>query len=185
MIGTHNTMTYLPPRRWWFRPFTFLWRCQTKSLSEQVGTGAGYFDIRIRKTKNGGFRFAHGLVDLGDIEFSDPKEIFEYLDFYGQPYRVLVEKGDFSWITGDLMLWIEESTKCVYLGIKKPWTSLWSRLGFNKPIKDYSYVPVYTGDKPEGSRFNLSTIKRWAKKHNPPITPELIQDEVIHFMDLI
>lgn len=63
IIGTHNSMTYLPPEHWygWFMiPFA---RCQRKTIEEQWYDGARCFDLRIRFTKQGEPYFAHGLYE--------------------------------------------------------------------------------------------------------------------------
>lgn len=63
IIGTHNSMTFLPPEHWygWFMiPFA---RCQRKTIEEQWYDGARCFDLRIRFTKQGEPYFAHGLYE--------------------------------------------------------------------------------------------------------------------------
>lgn len=63
IIGTHNSMTYLRPQKWygWFMiPFA---RCQNKTIEEQWHDGARCFDLRIRFTKQGEPYFAHGLYE--------------------------------------------------------------------------------------------------------------------------
>ena len=63
IIGTHNSMTFLPPEHWygWFMiPFA---RCQNKTIEEQWYDGARCFDLRIRFTKQGEPYFAHGLYE--------------------------------------------------------------------------------------------------------------------------
>lgn len=63
IIGTHNSMTFLPPEHWygWFMiPFA---RCQRKTIEQQWNDGARCFDLRIRFTKQGEPYFAHGLYE--------------------------------------------------------------------------------------------------------------------------
>lgn len=63
IIGTHNSMTYLRPQKWygWFMiPFA---RCQRKTIEQQWNDGARCFDLRIRFTKQGEPYFAHGLYE--------------------------------------------------------------------------------------------------------------------------
>lgn len=62
-IGTHNSMTYLRPQKWygWFMiPFA---RCQRKTIEQQWNDGARCFDLRIRFTRQGEPYFAHGLYE--------------------------------------------------------------------------------------------------------------------------
>lgn len=63
IIGTHNTMTYLRPQKWygWFMiPFA---RCQRKTIVQQWEAGARVFDLRVKFDRYGHSYFAHGLYD--------------------------------------------------------------------------------------------------------------------------
>lgn len=67
-IGTHNSMTYLPPKKWWMCPFNFIAKCQSLSIEEQYKLGARMFDIRVSYDKNGKIELRHGLITYdGDI----------------------------------------------------------------------------------------------------------------------
>lgn len=65
--GTHNSMSYLPPEKWWMwllRPFA---RCQRKTIEEQAKAGMQVFDLRIYRDKKWkAWEFAHGLVSFRD-----------------------------------------------------------------------------------------------------------------------
>lgn len=61
-LASHNTVTYLPIKQWYLRPFTFMARCQSRSYIEQYKLGARFFDIRVRFDKNGKPYCAHGLA---------------------------------------------------------------------------------------------------------------------------
>ena len=68
IVGTHNSMTFLRPARWygWLMiPFA---RCQRKDIVQQFSSGARCFDLRVRFRKDGTPVFAHGLMELkGDV----------------------------------------------------------------------------------------------------------------------
>lgn len=67
ILGSHNTMSYSKPTKWWLRPFRFMAQCQSKTLEEQFDAGARLFDIRIIY-KDGEYKFAHGLMEFtGDV----------------------------------------------------------------------------------------------------------------------
>lgn len=70
MLGSHNSLTYLPCRKWWMYLINWAAKCQNKSLIEQYIQGVRYFDIRIKCDKNiGKFILAHGIVEYkGDID---------------------------------------------------------------------------------------------------------------------
>lgn len=63
IIGTHNSMTFLRPAKWygWFMiPFA---RCQNKDIEQQWEAGARVFDLRVKFDRYGYSHFAHGLYD--------------------------------------------------------------------------------------------------------------------------
>lgn len=70
MIGSHNSMSYLPVRQWYLKPFGWMARCQSKTLGEQLRTyGVRLFDFRVRFDLCGNLVFAHGPIQFkGDVE---------------------------------------------------------------------------------------------------------------------
>lgn len=77
IIGTHNTMTYLRPQKWYgwlIIPFA---RCQRKTIEQQWNDGARCFDLRIRFTKQGEPYFAHGLYEC--THKANPAHVLEDL----------------------------------------------------------------------------------------------------------
>lgn len=98
IIGTHNSMTYLRPQKWygWFMiPFA---RCQRKTIEQQWNDGARCFDLRIRFTKQGEPYFAHGLYEC--THEVKPIDVLVRLDRlmirYNQPafVRLILEDPD-------------------------------------------------------------------------------------------
>lgn len=78
MIGTHNSLTYLPVKHWWMKPFNFIAKCQNKDILRQLSNGVQIFDFRCRPSRKNplAFVFAHGsmVYQLSVLEF------FEILD---------------------------------------------------------------------------------------------------------
>lgn len=69
IIGTHNSMTFLRPAKWygWFMiPFA---RCQKKTIIQQWEAGARVFDLRVKFDRYGNSHFAHGLYDCDDNQW--------------------------------------------------------------------------------------------------------------------
>ena len=98
IIGTHNSMTYLRPHKWygWFMiPFA---RCQRKTIEQQWNDGARCFDLRIRFTRQGEPYFAHGLYEC--THEVKPIDVLVQLDRlilrYNQPafVRLILEDPD-------------------------------------------------------------------------------------------
>ena len=68
-LGSHDSMTYLPVKQWYFKPFRWTARCQRASIHDQYYKyGAKLFDIRVRFEKDGTPTFAHGPIKFkGDV----------------------------------------------------------------------------------------------------------------------
>lgn len=84
-LGTHNSMTYLKPKKWYLYPLQFIARCQSKTIKEQYEKyGIRYFDLRIRFDKKGNPEFAHGMMSYkGNVD-----DILEYLNSHNEKVQV-------------------------------------------------------------------------------------------------
>ena len=145
MLGSHDSMTYLPARHRVFELFSFLWRTQTKDLRQQAAAGVAYFDIRVRLTKTGGWRLCHGLVDL-NREFERFDLLLEWVScmgYYpglrGKPYiRLILERGDSSLFESLAPLLPLRFPNVCFIGIKKGWKVLLNR---DPDILDQTFAP--------------------------------------------
>lgn len=102
MIGSHNTLSYLPPKNLWGK-ITRPWnKCQDKTIEEQVNAGIDYFDIRIDFYSDNNWHFVHNRVDYGVVN----NDIWEYIgktevsiriiyDRRSKPKDVILEKQRF------------------------------------------------------------------------------------------
>lgn len=68
-IASHDSMTYLPVKKWYMYPFKFMARCQSKTLQEQYEKyDVRMFDIRVSFDKHFNPEIRHGLVVYkGDV----------------------------------------------------------------------------------------------------------------------
>lgn len=88
MIGSHNTLSYLPPKNLWGK-ITRPWnKCQDKNLEEQVNDGIDYLDIRINFYKDEKWHFVHNRVDYGVVD----DEIWKYIGKTKLPIRVIYDQ---------------------------------------------------------------------------------------------
>lgn len=62
-LASHNSWSYLPPMKWWMRPFSFVAKCQSKNIRQQYEAGVRLFDLRVRFDKDGALVLAHGLAE--------------------------------------------------------------------------------------------------------------------------
>lgn len=184
MLGSHNSFTYLKAKKRIFNWISFLWRCQTKTIKEQYNSKVEYFDIRVRFNKNGKWQLCHGIVDL-DLEFNSLECILDM--FYDSRVRLILERGndvDKFLFKNRIEKLIPQYPQISFVAIKKNWEILYDK---DLHIFDYTYTPWLSGLSfwQNIKRFNFfSTIKRWAKEHNPIINDIIIKDTTnIYFMD--
>lgn len=69
-IASHNSWTYLPPRKWYMKLINFACKCQGKTIREQYKAGARYFDLRFRFDKDDKLVLAHGLIEYDPMIMS-------------------------------------------------------------------------------------------------------------------
>lgn len=71
ILGSHNSLSYLKPKYWWFYPFRFMAKCQNLNIKEQYNLGVRVFDIRLNITNKGKIIISHGLMrfKITDSEF--------------------------------------------------------------------------------------------------------------------
>lgn len=88
-LGSHDSMTYLPPKKWYLYPFRFMARCQSKSIEEQYEKyGIRMFDLRVSFDKKNNPEFRHGVIAYkGDVE-----KVLSYLNTKRAAVRLVLEE---------------------------------------------------------------------------------------------
>ena len=82
MLGSHNSLSYLPCRKWWMYLINWAVKCQSKTLSEQFHDGVRHFDIRLKWDDKEGWVIANGLIEYkGNI-----RRVLETLDSLADYY---------------------------------------------------------------------------------------------------
>lgn len=78
ILGSHNSWSYLPPKKWWMKLIAFTAKCQSKTIQEQYSKyNVRCFDLRIRFDKNDKLVIAHGIVEY---DYSE-KDLFKDLTY--------------------------------------------------------------------------------------------------------
>lgn len=91
ILGSHNSWSYLPVRKWWMKLLAFTARCQNIDIPAQHEYGVRCFDLRLR------FDVSHvPVIAHGSIEYKytpqQLREDLEYLNSKGNSYvRILHE----------------------------------------------------------------------------------------------
>lgn len=189
MLGTHNSYTYLKAKNPFYEFFSFLWRTQDKPIGLQMIAGVNYFDIRVRRDGDV-WRICHGLVDF-DFTVKRLEDLL-YI-FSSRKVRIILERTSlldrYEGVVEDFKEEIEECSKypCLsFAAIKSGWKVIYDD---GTAIMDCTYTPWLAGLSfwENIKRFNFfSTIKRWAKKHNPAITDEMKNSpQTVYFVDYV
>lgn len=137
MLGSHNTFTYKSAKWKIFNLFSNFWRCQDKTIDEQYNLGVRYFDIRVRKIKNG-YQICHGIIDVKRT-FMSLDEICYYigLNYPNSTFRLVLERGDKSEFLRNVEF-IKTFKNLDEVIIKKPWKTIYKRKEA-LPIIEYSF----------------------------------------------
>ena len=186
MIATHNTMTYLPAHNPLVELFSSLWRCQGRTLQEQIQQGVRVFDIRVAYTKKHRLCFAHGLATLQDKgEFLE--SVINRLERNNCWYRIVLERETKQGLK-EINEFVRKNqlARCFAIIVKKGWQVLWQRDGFSLPVVDNSFVP-FVSSKPWYRQLSwkmFSTPRRWARKHQPT-AEEWADQSVIYYYDWV
>lgn len=92
ILGSHNSWSYLPPRRWWMKPIGFMAKCQRVDIRTQYERyGVRCFDLRVRFNKYGLGIVAHGIVEYC-FTASKIYEDLAWLDAQGDCYVRVVHE---------------------------------------------------------------------------------------------
>ena len=184
MIGSHETMSYCPPRLGIMNLFKRYWRKQECNLSEQLSM-CNYLDLQVRFTKKGKVVFCSGIVDLkSKYTLFD---VLDTIDFNNCKCRIVV-RGDEtgSKIQNYLGKYFTNRRDLVtQIILKKGW-----RVLFGKTPRYVTYF-----EEPEDGNFSKfsrlkalfrSNAKEYAKTHNPHTDIDnLLSQKTVHFMDFI
>lgn len=185
IIGTHNSMSYLPPRRWWHRLMLPFSRCQSKTIDEQLSAGARCFDLRISFDRDGMARFRHGWCRFADDETLTA--VLEQLQHHGGIYvRLILEEPLTLWNTVKKALGLKttqkpDATNEYYFPRRCAlYQKTYCGITFLGGYRKYDWAKLYdfgTGDiplhqwvssmDPAAPWFQRLLPKLYARRHNP------------------
>ncbi len=137
ILGSHNSWSYLPPKKWWMWPFSFMSRCQNRGIAEQYGKyGVRCFDLRVRFNKKNELVMAHGFFEYKYSRYDLFKDL-AWLNENGCALRILHEartKGQYT----------EESVRrfrelCAEIEVKFPNLKMWCGRNMYDWAIDYDF----------------------------------------------
>ena len=92
IVGSHNSWSYLSPKKWWMKLIKFTAKCQDVDIFKQYSKyGIRCFDLRVRFTPIDGLIIAHGIIEYKYSYFNLIDDL-TYLNSKGDCYlRILHE----------------------------------------------------------------------------------------------
>ena len=181
VIGTHNTMSYLKPKIWYYWFFKPIYACQNNKIEEQLSSkvvinnteyNIEAFDIRVRFNEYGNAYFAHGIVEFkGETFYTVLDKINNKAKSSNKNYYVRMFLEDITYLNG-IMAWLVFGKKRKdkeYLNQEKEFqTDCFIRLCEDIVSKNYSNIVFFGGiRKGDG-------IKVYNFNNNEPILHQLI-----------
>lgn len=182
IIGTHNSLTYAKPTKWYGKILNFTSKCQNLSIEEQFNLGVRLFDIRIVNCNINKYT-KHGLIEY-DIT---PKEAIDMLNKLAENTKINIfiyinseskletqnQIQEFSTLLKEL-----ENDTCEYITICGGYTKPgWKKVvDCTNPViyeKHWEFLnfTYYCNNKFIGFIRNVLHFspKYWAKKYNSKI----------------
>ena len=181
-LGSHNTMSYQPPKQWWAKLARFTTRCQSVNLYEQFHKyNCRLFDFRVRYDKNGDLTFAHGPVEFHGNVKTYIKELNSYAAASGDTVyaRIILESNKpmkdqdlqeehFCYFCDTIQ---KECPNITFFGGRRKydWAKLYEFYTVEPELDDkYSSTTEMFGGKRGSFRAKIDDIWPWlyAKLHN-------------------
>lgn len=75
-LASHNSWTYLSPKKWWMKLLSFTAKCQNLNIYDQYKLGVRCFDLRVRFSKSGDMILAHGIIEYDYSEFNIVEDLW-------------------------------------------------------------------------------------------------------------
>lgn len=202
MVGSHDSFTYLSTGNTLIDFFSNFWRCQTKTIAEQYKLGVRVFDIRVINDDEDNFdwwQIGHGIAKVKQ-RFPNLESICLYFkeQYPGSYIRIMLETGAnktkirarFEKEASEIIQKYGDMIWTIY--IKNPWICMYNSNKF-KEVKDtcchlfnwHLDQDLWTNIK--NFELSSSSIKGWAKKHNPAKITKKMKDDpnVLYFMDYV
>ena len=186
VIGSHNSWSYLPVKRWWMRPIAFMARCQSVDIRKQYELGVRCFDLRIRSDKDGALQVAHGCV-VYDIGLFSLMGMLSWFDKRGDVMvRILHEVRNESQYTHNAKFLFADT--CGYFVQQYPHIRFWCGRNLYDWQKDYNF-----GDDPSCEERYSSVCPPkllvwwpwlWARLHNMDVREKGTESEIL-LMDFV
>ena len=198
VLGSHNSWSYLPVRKWWMKPLAFMARCQAVDIKTQYELGVRCFDLRLFFDKDHictgdgeqVMYVAHGIFRY-EITSDELEDHLRWLNEKGDCYvRVLHEVRTKSQYTK--MTSIAFRMMCSFYRDKYTNIRFWNGRNLYNEEKDYDFGDDPSNDGKYASVCSPRLIDDWwpwlyARLHNRKIRKEGTDKEIllIDYVDIV
>lgn len=188
IFGSHNSWTYLKPKKWWMKAIAFTAKCQRVDITTQYTQyGVRCFDLRIKFDSKGKLLVAHGLVEYEITEGELFKQLKELNNREGVCIRVIHEVRNDSQHTFESVLSFKNF--CEYICEEYPNIIFFGGgTAYNNDV-DYEFKHSYTCDGRHASVCHPKLIDDWIPilyaKINNAVGKYLPTDKDILMVDFV
>lgn len=182
ILGSHNSWSYLPVKKWWMKPIAFTARCQSVDIQAQYDLGVRCFDLRVKFDDCGFVYIAHGIIEY-DITGVKLYQLLRWLDEKGNCYiRVIHEIRNARQAKKSDT--VEFRKMCSDFESKFTHTRFWCGRNLYDWNKDYDFGIYPTCEEDYGSVSNHKWLYAWwpwlyARLHNKTIRAKEIDKEIL------
>ena len=190
ILGSHNSWSYLTPKKWWMKLLAFTAKCQAVDIKTQYEKyGVRCFDLRVRFNKNDGLILAHGIVEY-NINWYDLMFWLQYLNDRGDCFvRVIHEarnKKEYTLYSKQHFIYLCEDIICDFKNI-----TFWCGRNLYNWEVDFTFKATPSCEENYSSVKSPKLIDDWwpwlyAKRHNKKIKQEGTDKDIllIDFVDI-
>ena len=158
VLGSHNSWSYLRPRKWWMRLIAFAAKCQRVDIKTQyLKYGVRCFDLRIRFDKDVTLIVAHSIIEYAIERKSLMKEL-RWINQCGDCYvRVIHEVRTRGQYTVDSVKWFGRF--CCFMQDAYPHIKFWC----GRNLYDWKVDYQFEGEDPTCEETYGSVVpgKKW------------------------
>lgn len=162
-LASHNSWSYLKPKKWWMKLIRFTAQCQDVDIKTQYEKyGVRCFDLRLRLNESGELNIVHGIVEY-DYTYDNLKQDLEYLnnckDCYIRMVHDVRTKKEYTILA---LAWF----KCYCAKFKNtfPNITFWCGENLYTHTKDYHFGPDLACEEKYASVRKPKLIDDWYPK---------------------
>ena len=122
ILGSHNSWTYLTPKKWWMKLISFTAKCQDYHIYDQYNKcGVRCFDLRVRFDSEGKAIISHGCIEYehtNDNLMADLRWLNSKGDVVVRVLHEARRKSQYNELTRDMFVWFCDALEEEFPNIK-------------------------------------------------------------------